>query len=148
MLKTKPLIFYRETPFRDHVIDVARKAGFHVTHIESPVTSAGVPDLNLYSGVDVWLELKVWSDYAGVKMRPTQRVWHRLRHEAQGLSWVLLHHDGNLSLIPGDVAARLKSKDQAWTRDYLIGPNAELPRVLEDCRNDVSSALTDFAYGC
>lgn len=124
------MIFRRETPFREHVLSVAKTLGFHESHIESPVTSAGIPDLNLFNGVDIWLELKVWTPVSGVKMRPTQRLWHLNRHRAKGLSWVLVTWEGKLALVPGDIAAHLKAKDPAWTMGYMEGPMSELPRVL------------------
>jgi hypothetical protein len=139
------MIFSREAPFRDHVLDVAEKIGFQATHIESPVTSAGVPDLNLFHDVDVWLELKVWHALRGVRMRPTQKLWHLRRCQAHGLSWVLLHHEGKLSLIPGEVAARMKAKDPAWMLGYMEGPNSELPRILRYCQREVVRRLTATA---
>jgi hypothetical protein len=136
------MIFRHENKFREHVLDVAEKAGYQTTHIESPVTSAGVPDLNLFHGVDVWLELKVWHPLRGVRMRPTQKLWHLRRHQANGLSWVLLHHEGKLSLIPGDIAARLKPKDPVWMLGYLEGVQSDLPKILRYCQREVMHRLT------
>lgn len=136
------MIFLREIPFRYHVLEVAEKAGFHVSHIESPVTSAGVPDLNLFHEVDVWIELKVWNALHGVRLRPTQKLWHLRRHQAKGVSWVLVAHEGKLSLVPGEVAARMKAKDPAWTLGYLEGPTTELPRLLRYCQREVVRRLT------
>lgn len=124
------MIFQRESQFREYVTKVAEDMGFHKSHIESPVTSAGVPDLNLFKGVDVWLELKVWTLAKGVKMRPTQKLWHLNRHRSGGLSWVLLTFDDKLSLVPGETAARLGAKDPAWTFGYMEGSTSELPRIL------------------
>jgi hypothetical protein len=55
---------------------------------------------------------------------------------------VLLHHDGKLSLIPGDIAARLKAKDPEWMLGYLEGPQSELLRVLRYCQREVMHRLT------
>lgn len=139
------MIFKRETPFRQHVLEVAKSLGFHESHIESPVTSAGIPDLNLFHGVDIWLELKVWTPLYGVKMRPTQRLWHLKRHAAGGLSWVLVTWEGKLALVPGDIAAHLPAKDAAWTFGYTEGPISELPRLLRYMHREVRRRLAETA---
>lgn len=120
----------RETQLREYVLKTAQALGYHESHIESPVTSAGIPDLNLFRGVDIWLELKVWNKDKGVKMRPTQKLWHLNRFRRGGLSWVMVHHGGRLSLVPGNVAARMGAKDPAWIVGYDEAPLEHVPELL------------------
>lgn len=95
-----------EAEFRKHVTKLVEDAGGHVSNIESHLTAAGVPDMNIcLHGQDVWLELK----YKGksMKMRPTQRRWHRTRAACGGTSWVVVYdpEDAGVWFVPGHVAA-------------------------------------------
>lgn len=86
---------------------VGRQAGlmgFHVSNIESHLTSAGIPDTNLGLGhIDIWLELKAFGPKRPMKIRPTQRRWHRDRHDAKGQSWfaILDLESQDIFLVPG-----------------------------------------------
>lgn len=103
-----------EDEFRRAVISKATAYQYHVTHLESHQTSAGVPDLNVAKGVDFWLELKVVKP-KGITLRPTQKKWHRDRHAAGGKSWVaVLTGDDHILLLPGHVAADLTPRDERW----------------------------------
>lgn len=104
-----------EDQFRRHVIDVALGQNFHVTHVESPVTSAGVPDLNLARTLDCWVELKVVK-HECVKMRPTQKRWHRERFEHDGKSWVMTFDPDSETVLvtPGRVAWNLGPGISEW----------------------------------
>ena len=117
-----------EDRFRQAVIRVAQSMGGHVTYIESHQTSAGVPDLHIFlNGTDVWLELKVVG-LKKVRVRPTQRKWHRERREAGGNSWVwvLDPPTGNILQVPGHVAADLEPDIDGWRRVALVAQNIEL----------------------
>ena len=93
-----------EKSLRVAVSEKARLMGFHVSNIESHSSSAGIPDINLAIGhVDIWLELKAFGVRWPMKIRSTQRKWHRERYEANGLSWFALldldHQE--IFLVPG-----------------------------------------------
>lgn len=103
-----------EDVFRRMVVDKAQMYHYHVSHVESHQTSAGVPDLNIAKGVDMWLELKVVKK-TGITLRPTQKKWHRDRHAAGGKSWVaVLTGSNDILLLPGHVAADLTPRDERW----------------------------------
>jgi len=103
-----------EDHLRTFIETVAEGHNWHVSHIESPITSPGIPDLNLSRGsVDLWIELKV-RKRGGVQMRPPQRLWHRRRAEAGGRSYVLAYIDGSLYLHDGATAARYMPKSREW----------------------------------
>lgn len=93
-----------EGEFRQEVTKQAKLMGFHASNIESHLTSAGIPDTNLAIGhVDIWLELKVFGAKHPMKIRPTQRKWHKDRAEVKGLSWfAILDIDHQIVfLVPG-----------------------------------------------
>lgn len=95
-----------ESALRKHITKYVEDAGGHVSNIESHLTAAGIPDMNIFlHGTDIWLELK----YKGRKMamRPTQRRWHRTRAACGGMSWVLIYdpEDGGVWFILGHVVA-------------------------------------------
>lgn len=109
-----------EDDFRRHMIKLLEQHGYHVSHIESHLTSAGIPDLNAWKGRwpegrDLWLELKIIKDNK-VKMRPTQRAWHKKRAEAGGHSWVLVLDPKRQDVLwlSGDRAAALPAAAEAW----------------------------------
>lgn len=121
-----------EDRFRQAVIRVAQRMGGHVTYIESHQTSAGVPDLHIFlNGADIWLELKV-AGLKKVRLRPTQRKWHRERREAGGNSWVwvLDPPTGNVLQVPGHVAAGIEPAIGDWRRVALVVQNIELIEQL------------------
>jgi len=95
-----------EADFRKHMTGLAKILGGHVSNIESHLTSAGIPDMNVWiDGVELWLELKMYGPKC--HLRPTQRKWHKERKAAGGRSWVLVYVPGEESIvaIPGYVAA-------------------------------------------
>lgn len=110
-----------EDEFRRAVIAAAGSKA-HVSHIESHQSSAGIPDLNLYGlGQDLWLELKVVKE-GHVRMRPTQRKWHRDRAERGGPSWVAVLNpvDGHVLVVRGAVAAALATGVLEWEAVAVI----------------------------
>lgn len=121
-----------EDDFRRALIGWAEKSGWHVTHLESHQTSAGVPDLNLCKGlVDMWLELKVEKP-KGITLRPTQKKWHRDRARARGVSWVIvLMDDGGILVVPGERAAGLTAAVSDWrAASNMVGTLGDLPRLI------------------
>ena len=120
-----------EDDFRRYVGECAGNA--HVSHIESHLTSAGIPDLNIcIGGYDLWIELKVMSNRKLPKMRPTQRKWHIDRAENGGVSWVMVLDLDlmDVLIIPGNVAAGLPSKPGVWRAAAAIHPFMEMPKTL------------------
>lgn len=99
----------KEAKFRTRITEYAEGKGWHVSNIESHMSSPGIPDMNIFARGrgDFWFELKVASLQGVVKMRPTQKAWHRARHECGGSSWVVvMTNDGRtVYVIPGHVAA-------------------------------------------
>ena len=107
----------REEKFRKDLIAHWRAEGYHVSHIESPITSAGIPDLHVRtSDSDYWIELKVErSD--GIKLRPTQKAWHRNRANMGGDSWVVTLTSNDFTLItPGGLAHQLPADPDEWRK--------------------------------
>lgn len=109
-----------EDDFRRYVIQMAKDHAYHVSHIESHLTSAGIPDLSLWKGMwpdgrDLPVELKIIKNGI-VKMRPTQRRWHRERHEKGGASWVFVLDPKTQDVLwlRGHVAAGLEPPAGAW----------------------------------
>lgn len=106
-----------ESALRKALTKLIESKGGHVSNIESHVTSAGVPDMNFFlSGADVWVELKAVGSRGQIKMRPTQRKWHRDRDSVGGISHVVVLEieTGDILLVPGATAAGLDSRIQSW----------------------------------
>lgn len=120
-----------EEDFRKYVMRLASGNGHHVSHIEAHQSAAGVPDLVIFPKAvsfvrpDLWLELKVIKD-GQIKMRPTQKRWHRERNEAGGRSWVAVldRATGDILVLSGHVAAGLDSRAASWRG------HAELSNIL------------------
>lgn len=111
----RPTKIETESEFRRFLMVEAEENSYHVSHIESGLTSAGIVDLNLHrKGQDLWLELKVWKD--GIHMRPPQRRWHRLRAHAGGRSYVVCLIDGAMYVLPGEFAGTLTPKSPLWKK--------------------------------
>lgn len=112
-----------ETGFRKRAIAKAKEMGAHVSHIEAHESAAGIPDLSIFPPSrpwvsprpEIWLELKVIK-HGTVVLRPTQKRWHRERHEAGGRSWVAVldRDNGNILLVPGHIAAGLDNQYKSW----------------------------------
>lgn len=121
-----------EEDFRKHVMKVALAAKHHVSHIEAHLSAAGIPDLNMFVyGQDVWLELKIVKGGI-VKMRPTQRRWHREREHAGGESWVLVYdrEKQHVLTVAGATAAMLAPAVAAWEAVSRAEHVANLPNIL------------------
>lgn len=111
-----------EDDFRRGVVRQAEQWGAHVTHIESHQTSAGVTDLNIWAfNRDLWLELKVVKR-GTVKLRPTQKKWHRERAEAGGQSWVAVldPKTQHVLVLRGEAAATLPPGLASWEAAAVI----------------------------
>lgn len=120
------LILQDEDHVRDFIVTVAEGYGWHVSHVESPITSPGIPDLNLSkNGKELWIEIKIWR--RGINMRPPQRKWHRERAAHGSKSFVVSYIDGYLYPVTGVMAAMLTSKHKNWKPDVRY----ELERVAE-----------------
>lgn len=71
--------FYHE--LRDEIPEVI-SGKYHLTRIESNLTSQGIPDINfVYGGVECWIELKVGDNY----LSPMQLSWQEQHRQAGGL---------------------------------------------------------------
>jgi hypothetical protein len=118
--KRKLRVMTEEADVRDFIETIAEGYGWHVSHIESPITSPGIPDLCLSIGDhDLWIEIKVWR--RGIHMRPPQRKWHRERAASGGRSFVLCYIDGFIYPITGVMAAMLTPKHKNWKPDVRYG---------------------------
>ena len=129
----KPTTIRNETDFRRWLHVSAEELGYHVSHIESPQTSPGIPDLNLGKhGLDTWIEVKVWRD--GIHMLPSQRRWHRARKITGGVSFVVCYIDGYYTLHTGHVAADLSpiSQQWRWGHRYSMDDPAALFRTIRE----------------
>lgn len=88
-----------ETDFSNQVCEGLStiSSSIHISKIESPLTSAGVPDLDVcVAGNEFKIELKYGSDSKMPKMRPSQVKWFRHRVKAGGFPWVfakIIKHD-------------------------------------------------------
>ena len=112
-----------ENGFRKVVMAAAKFLCWHVSHIEAHLSAAGITDLSIYPAsagwraprAEIWLELKVIKD-GQIKLRPTQKRWHRERAEAGGRSWVAVldRQSGDILLVPGAIAAGLDSRADSW----------------------------------
>lgn len=109
----KPKTIYNESDLRRWIFVEGGVLGYHVSHVESHVTSRGIPDLNFgWRGGDIWLELKVWRD--GIHMLPAQRRWHRARNLIGGKSFVLCYINDLLYCHSGHFAATLSPVSPLW----------------------------------
>jgi hypothetical protein len=74
----------------------------HVERIENAV-GKGTPDVNLcFSGLELWLELKILDDGSRLRKndpRPEQVIWHIKRQEAGGRCFLLGRNDTVLALF-------------------------------------------------
>lgn len=92
----------------------------HVSYIESHQVTAGIPDLHVlaYKEIDAWIELKVVKmkgKSGSVTVRPSQKMWHRKRHNAGGKSWFVVQDTNeNILVVLGSVAIELPPRVEAW----------------------------------
>lgn len=127
----KPTTIKDEESFRKYVHATGEELGFHVSHIESHATSAGIPDLTMYrEHVDLWLEIKFVRSDGRVILRPTQRTWLRERAAKGGECWVMYYQDGYVRVMRGGTAANLTPKDSQWSWPVRF-PIDRLPELLE-----------------
>jgi hypothetical protein len=141
-----PPVLHNETDFRRYITERI-KPNAHVSYIESHMTSAGIPDLNIYlRRQDIWLELKTLSDTKDPKMRNTQKRWHVNRFENKGLSWVIaLDLDQMVMLVlPGNIAAGLPAKTSVWRATANIHPVLDIVVVLQSMARRVKNAQHQF----
>lgn len=133
MMKAAPRLLKKEdeTNVRRHLEVIGRELGYHVSHIESPITSPGIPDLVMCKGKDtLWLEFKVLKR-GGIHMRPSQRRWHREHSAAGGVSWVLAYIEGHIYPVRGSEAVTLLPKSLSWRSGERYGLG-EAGRLLGD----------------
>lgn len=124
-----------ENDVRNLIAERAEADGWHVSHIESGVTSPGIPDLALTkNNVTLWLEIK-YEHNGEINLRATQRKWHREQHKAKGVSWVLAWINGRIHPTPGNTAAELTPKairwscGDSWDRGEVVPMLRHLARV-------------------
>jgi hypothetical protein len=124
----KPKKIYNENDFRQLFHAVAEEQGWHVDHIESPLTSPGIVDLILSrNNLSLWLEFKVWRN--GIHMLPSQKRWHRARVEANCMASVVCFIDGGIYVTPGGTAVDLMPTDCLWYSGFRF-ELAEIPAML------------------
>lgn len=95
----------------------------HISLVESPDTSAGIPDCDLcIDGIEAHIELKYSRDKKCFRLRPTQIAWFRRRARALGRRNFILwcQETGNgrsFHIIPGykvpSLGKRLYDRDIA-----------------------------------
>lgn len=126
----KPKIIKNETDFRHFVHATGEEHDWFVNHIESPVTSPGIPDLHMQKRrKDLWLEIKIWKQ-GGIFMRPPQRRWHRAREAAGGASYVMCYIDGGIYVHSGYLASSFLPRSLSWKNgDHTT--LERLPSLLE-----------------
>lgn len=74
-----------EKDFRRFFCHIIESAHGHVSMVESPETSPGIPDLNwCINGKEGWTELKVSIYGENPHIRPTQKAWIRRRVKVGG----------------------------------------------------------------
>lgn len=130
----------RECDFHKLVSAEARKCGWHVSSIESHMSSPGIPDLNVFvEGIDVWVELKVC--HAGrIKMRPPQKIWHAKRAKTGGKSWVLVAMKEGILTVPGAVAGTLGHGEADWKKVGDISNILHIPHLLQYLAKETRNA--------
>ena len=124
----KPKKIYNENDFRRYIHATAEECGWHVDHVESPLTSPGIVDLILSrNGLTLWLECKFWRE--GIHMLPSQKRWHLSKAKAGNLSSVICFIDGGIYVTPGDTAADLTPCDPLWYSGFRFELD-KLPEML------------------
>jgi len=88
-----------ESQFRRKVIRLIEKAGGHVSSVESPASSPGIPDLDFcIDGTEGHIELKIAGNGG---LRSTQSIWFNRRVRAGGNPWILVWSPQKVYLIAG-----------------------------------------------
>jgi len=91
----------------------------HLSWIESPVTSAGFPDLDCcVEGRVVQIELKVVKKGGGIEIRPTQYRWFKDRAKAGGQPVMLIGDDDCYYVLP---AVSVSEPDGIFNIVHLAG---------------------------
>lgn len=89
-----------EKEFRRMVVRIIEEAGGHISMVESPETSPGIPDLNwCLRGREGWTELKVSKAGESPDIRPAQRAWIRRRVVVGGNVSLLLYNNVDQAII-------------------------------------------------
>lgn len=121
-MSSKPSSERLEDNFRDRMFIPAIKPFFDVTRVESPLVSAGVPDLNVCGqGIHEWIELKAMQvGETKISIRPTQYAWFRDRIRAGGnpMLVVWIDHMQGCLFVPGEHIEKLDMKKAL--ADHLI----------------------------
>jgi len=113
-----------ENDFRRYIHAVAEENGWHVDHVESPLTSPGIVDLILSrGGVTLWLECKVWRD--GIHVLPSQKKWHRDMAAARNSTDILCYIDGRIYAHNGPEATYWSPTAHEWRGGtvFFMGPD-------------------------
>lgn len=121
-------VLVTEDEFRRWFIDTLTHYSYHVSHIESHQTSAGIPDINAGKGsFDLWAELKIIKN-GRVSMRPPQKKWHRDRYRYGGRSYVFVLDPKTQDVLwlRGHRAADLAPPEAAWRGASKIIPLTSL----------------------
>jgi hypothetical protein len=101
-----------ESEFRRTMVRIFEGAGGHVSMVESPETSPGVPDLNwCVDGQEGWTELKVQQkDGSAPEIRPAQYAWIRRRIRAGGkVNLLCMLNDGSVLNVHGSDVEKIKT---------------------------------------
>lgn len=103
----------------------------HMSEVESHLTSAGIPDVDLcIDGEEFHLEFKHSATNAPPKIRPSQVKWFKKRVAAGGNPWIVAHLEGlGVLLIPGCFVGDLikSSRRQEWMEfaQIIIPPDLD-----------------------
>lgn len=98
---------------------------FHVSHVESHATSAGIPDINVCGdGIHEWIELKAIMAIADpIKIRPTQYSWFRDRVAKGGHPLMVVWVDSiqKCMFVPGECVQTINTK-----KSIVLGSNIKI----------------------
>jgi len=138
----------KEKSLRKTVKDLARSVDSSIltlSWVESPMTSAGIPDLNYCCyGREGWVELKAGPD---IEIRPTQVAWFKARIEAGGWPLFLIKWGETYTVCPGSAATSLRrdpSEENVLREASRIWvgqvPEREFLRVLKNPEKEYETA--------
>lgn len=122
-----------ESQFRRKVIRLIEKAGGHVSSVESPASSPGIPDLDFcIDGTEGHIELKIAGNGG---LRSTQSMWFKQRLKAGGKPWILIYSVEGVYLIAGEhyrlvISMNQKERVKWETIATQIWPTLPTPQDL------------------
>lgn len=91
----------------------------HVNRVESHATAIGVPDVEIcINAEEYWIELKVADAKGNMDIRPSQKMWHKLRHQRGGSSFLFVEQ-----------RAIINGKDSYF---YILSPDLNLGDNIRD----------------